>query len=183
MGGDVDGAEGAGGGFAGGRIEEEGAAQGGGANEAGMVLRGTSVDSVFEAEPGLAGVQERGEDFAPQIGGVEAAGRGQGAVGGFLLEGEVAGLELGAVGAVQAGGVGRIKERPGTLFADALHEEVRKPQGLVELLAGWGGAGARAGEEWEDVAVPGFEPGAGRAGGLEGEMFEVVGGGGRVADG
>ncbi len=159
VGGKVDGAEVADGGFFCGGVEEDLGAEVGGVDDADVLLGGAEVGGVLEGDPGVACLEEHGEHFAPEGLGFDAFEESDFAFVGHLLVFGIAGFEGGACEVVKVGAVGGVEEGPGAAGFDALHKEVGDPVGGVHVV----GAAAfvtRVFAEFEevfDVEMPGLE--------------------------
>ena len=129
-----------------------------------VILWGADVGGIFEGDPGMAGLEDHGEDLAPDGGCLDPLEeRDLTAVGhGLILA--IALLKSAAVEVVQVGNIARTEEGPLAVLLDPLHEEVGDPVGGIHVV----GAAALVAhvlakfEEVLDVEVPGLQVGAHR---------------------
>jgi hypothetical protein len=130
-----------------------------------MLLRGAQVAGVLERDPGMAGFEQHGQHFAPQVRRADLLEHMDFASRGLCLIESVAFGERLAVEVVQIWRFIRRKQRPFAVSLDTLHEQVRHPVRGVHVV---GAAAIVAGvlakvEKFLDVDMPCLEIGADRA--------------------
>ena len=128
VGGEVDRAEVADGDLVPAGVEQDLGAEVRVVDDPGVVLRAAHVGRVLEGDPGVAGLEERGQHRSPEIDGAQPSGVGDLAPvdRGFVLG--VAPGEGRAVEIVQVGDVARAEEGPVAVGLHPLHEEVGHPE-------------------------------------------------------
>ena len=106
-----------------------------GVHHANVLLGRTQVAAVLEGDPGMAGLKDHGQHFAPEIGRPNAAKIREFPAIGHGLVSLVARLEGAPREIVEVRRIAGGEEGPGAVFHDPLHKEVGDPVRRVHIMS------------------------------------------------